>query len=408
MRSPTFALNRFLTAISCLALAVLTVSPCYGVTLETGSRQPSRAVPSKKNPIQYYYTVLPQIDSENTYVNGINDEIKVTTSDHTAIITGTYGSTNQYNGFQGKCTTPNNASTDQFSCNPFQTLDSAYPDTLLQGLSNGDLMQAYDVGYAMLSSCGSSYCPESGLVYNPRNANTSNHGWTTITDPNQGAYSCAVTQVLGINGSRMGVGFYEKNAANGCAQQPFEFYQINGQGQYYYVDLTPPPSVNGEPVTGATANGIDDSGDVAGTLTTFGGQTYGWYYSELGYYVFSIANDATAALGINVDSGIVGDYIDGPNTYGYVISEPENPMPNYTTLPCCNSSSVTVATAVNKAWDISGYYVSGGQTFGFLAACNPCPFANSDRSSRKPSRNPKPSLPMSAHTRPPALNVIRP
>jgi hypothetical protein len=268
--------------------------------------------------------------------------------------------------------------------------------TFLQGLSDaqGD---PHVVGYGMPAGYGCSTC---GLLHYDGE-------WTVIQDPNEGSGPCAITEVQAINDSRMGVGFYKKNIAgslDGCYDQPFEFYLDPAGTAYAYFDLTP-LAPSGQALKTSEAYGINGLGDVAGTLTTMTGNVYGWFYSEMEYNYFSISSGsttfATYARGVNFDDTVVGDYIDGSTTYGFLITSPEaSPTPSATTINANGDSTLTVVNSINltkkytssaETYTIGGWYKASASSVaqGFVARCSKTA-CSPPENALKPDRNSRP------------------
>lgn len=332
------------------ALAV-SQSPCSASALSAHTGSSSRALPATSSGWSFHAvcdTTTANYCSHSNYVTGIN----ATTSG--PYITFYYiDSTNgKYYSFKGASGTP----WYDYTFTPVQCCGGTTTySTVLEDLSDtaGD---PHIVGYG--SSPGYS-CSTCGLLHYDGT-------WTVIQDPNEGSGPCAVTEVEGINDSKMGVGFYEKNktgSLDGCYDLPFEFY-LNAAGTAYeYVDMTPsaPP---GQTLQTSEADGINGLGDVAGTLTTTSGNIYGWFYSELEYNYFSISSGGstfpTYALGLNWDDTVVGDYTDGGTTYGFLVTNPEaSPTPSATTINFNGNSNVTAVRSIN----LTKHYTSGLETY---------------------------------------------
>jgi hypothetical protein len=241
-----------------------------------------------------------------------------------------------------------------------------YASTFLQGLNdNASLATTYQVGYVG-NACGS--CAGTlGVTYE-------NNMWTTIQDPN--AVSCGkVTQVLAINDTQQGVGFYLKLKGTTCVQQAFEFYP-NSNG-YTYIDFSPSPPPGSGQTYSSTANGINTQGDVVGTVT------YGspsqlhnalWYYSELKYYAFRNGSQETFGRGINFNDNVVGDYVDSSGTHGFFVENPQASSPNFVAIDY-SSGNYTVVNSINERGAIAGWYKDANhKSHGFVGVCNgTCP-----------------------------------
>ncbi|HLY02799.1 MAG TPA: hypothetical protein VKR56_09950 [Candidatus Cybelea sp.] len=183
---------------------------------------------------------------------------------------------------------------------------------------------------------GGTLCPSNicGVSYKYGSSSS----WTPITDPNQGAGPCAVTEVLAINDSLEGVGYYEKNVGglDACSQQAFEYYTPEEGGSTVYLDINPTATPAG---ASTEATSINQLGDVVGTLTYTTGTgskektvTEGWLYADLNYYGIPCpslcSGDNLYATGVNFNHNVVG-YYDNPNTSatpvttGFFAKDPE-------------------------------------------------------------------------------------
>jgi hypothetical protein len=290
----------------------------------------------------YSFQTVDDTPNENNYVTGIEDG---------SYIVGAYSGDNiLFHSF--------------YAAYPYSTFtaedDSRYASTFLQGLdNNATLGGAYQVGYA-----GNGLGSTVGDIYHAGK-------WilTPIQDPNEG--SCAVTQVLAINDTRQGVGFYLKPKNGQCEPQAFEFYP-SGNG-YTYVDFSPSPPA-GQTLS-STANGINTLGDVVGTVT-YGSPPHNavWFYSELKYYTFRNGTD-TFGHGVNFNDRVVGDYVDSAGTHGFFVPNPEALNPTFFPIDDSQLSTppYTVVNSINTNQTIAGWYLGGdGHDHGFVGTCNPC------------------------------------
>ncbi|HEV3090628.1 MAG TPA: hypothetical protein VGX91_04190 [Candidatus Cybelea sp.] len=215
-------------------------------------------------------------------MTGINDE---------GVIDGAYSSGSVYGGFAAAP-----SKTPDTTLNPYTTFaaeSDGTRNTYLSGLDNGtgrNVNSEFMAGYA----AGSGGYPQ-GVVLR------GSGGWTgLISDPSQGSGTCAVTEVLGINDSRMGVGFYDTGSGSGpCTEHAFEFYSNVGlTTPYTFVNLTPTdPFGCSQSATSAAATGINVLGDVVGYVTCTTGSsplTAAWMYRQLKYSTLCYTPNVTA------------------------------------------------------------------------------------------------------------------
>jgi hypothetical protein len=339
-------------------LIALTLSSMAVASATTGSS--SLHANSGSSGFTFYTVNVDGKSTKNNYVTGINSSND---------IVGAYLDSGTYYSFLGIPTTPS-AFTYNWTSEQYSDGTPLY-STFLQGLTD-HANTPHVVGYAVQSLCLT--CPTFGLTYLIGQSGPP----TVITDPKQGTTPCNVTEVLGINNSRMGVGYYETNTASGCAQQAFEYYcPEQGDtctGPYQYFDLNPLGPNSAKPAS-SVASGINGLGDVTGTITMSNGQTYGWFYAELRYNYFSIGTNNTFGRGINFDDYVVGSYTNNGVTYGFLVINPQQTQPSYTMIDN-NNASVTVVNSMNlttnKTYTVAGWFQASttSKTHGFVAMCS--------------------------------------
>lgn len=362
MRRLRFAVDRKWFAATSFFIGALVIGLGASSTVVGSARSGSPSLPLHRGAGSSGFTFYTVNDkpNKNNYVTGINSSND---------IVGAYDDSGTYYSFFA---TPPSSTTFNYTFQS-QQYSSGTPlySTFMQGLTD-NASNPHEVGYAVQSNCLT--CPTLGLVYH----SGSGSPWTVITDPHQGTTPCNLTVVLGMNDSRAGVGYYEKNTTSGCTQQAFEFYcpeQGNTcNGPYQYFDMSPLGPGSAKPMS-SSASGINGLGDVTGTLTMSNGQMYGWFYAELKYNYFSIGSFNTYSRGINFDDTVVGSYTNNGTTYGFLVTKPQNASPAYATISN-NSAYVTVASSINltiaATYTISGWFqpTSTSKVEGFVATCS--------------------------------------
>lgn len=319
----------------------------------------------------FYIETVDYNSADNNYITGIDNEYN---------IVGAYTDSNNFNNGLVAYPSPSPTGYPSFTLEDYSE-DYSTDSTFLAGIDNGSPTGAYMVGYAITRSCTSGSCTTVGVVLH-------NGSWSTIQDPSAPTTGkCAVTEVLAMNDSQIGVGFYDtgRTTSGACQSRAFEFYcpaatECTSSNQYTYFDIGPPQQSNS--YTSSTANGINNLGDVVGTATLSSGHSEGWYYSELQY--FWLTNNASsgitdsAALGVNFSDppAVVGYYVDGKGTHGFLVKQVEQTHTTYdTTIDYLqHSPPYTVVNSINKYWAISGWSEGkgpDGTMHGFVGLCSP-------------------------------------
>ncbi len=327
-----------------------------------------------------------------------NDEATTIDDENWIALTATAGP--DVDSYTEAC--PKNSTSNHYTdCDaPFYTASPSPPATgvFLNANNNDDSSIIQYAGYMIFSSPPKGYsCTTCGAVYD-WNASKLKGTWEPlIEDPSD--HSCGVTELLGINGSKFVVGFYETKQAGTCVSRPFEEYLYPyPNGSPVFVNLSVPGS------TSAIATGINNFGDVVGTMTPSSGSgTEAWYYNDFNYDTFYINSNSnnTAALGINDDDGIVGSYTASSTTHGFLAcgGPPScnitTPNPQFTDIDEPNSDNFTVVNSLNTHWAITGQFEDNAGNFkGFVGDCEVvsglfCP-GNSSASPRRLPRGARP------------------
>jgi hypothetical protein len=383
MRFSVLLVKRAMLVTSIFLVAALAAAPRSGAAIGAGKGLPlttpttdPTVCPSYTSAeLSYCYEIVAYTSGSN-YVTGINDF---------GVIDGAYSSGSVYGGFAA---TP--SQTPDTTLNPYTTFtgeSDGTRNTYLDGLNNGtgkNVNSEFMAGYAAGSGGHAQ-----GVVLR------GGGGWTgLISDPaQQSSGQCAVTEVLAINDSRMGVGFYDTGSASPCTQHAFEFYSNVGlTTPYTFVDLTPTDPFGCSPsATSSVATGISTLGDVVGYVSCTTGSsplTAAWFYRQLEYSTFCYTPNVTAvscnansrstyADGINFSDDVVGYYTDGSgNQHGYMINPTTSgatlvhvEIPSYDNTVLWSIMEATESTSQNTYW--TGWvYNNNGNAKGIVGMCN--------------------------------------
>jgi hypothetical protein len=182
--------------------------------------------------------------------------------------------------------------------------------------------------------------------------------WTLLDDSNEGTGDHAVTELLGVNGSEFGVGFYENHVGK---KVPFQV-DITTES---FTELKPPGA------KGAEATGINGKSDITGWEFTSHG-VEGFYLLTGTYYPLSFPDaKATYPLSVNWQSQIAGYYLDSHrHAHGFVLTGPTRGGREqvWQQIDEPKASGGTWVTGINNHDNICGYYVdANGVQHGFVA-----------------------------------------
>lgn len=172
--------------------------------------------------------------------------------------------------------------------------------------------------------------------------------WTVVIDPHT---TGTVNQLLGLNNNGVAAGFYTDSKGNSHG------YTFN-----FHNDTFSAVSVPG--AVSLTATGVNFQGDVSGFYTTKGGATRSFLLLRHGKLVTFTAPGSTntTAFGINNSDEIVGSYVVGTATHGFVWYKGK-----LVTVDDPNGVGNTVITGLNSEGDLVGFYTGGNIVNGFLA-----------------------------------------
>ena len=261
-----------LTMLVFAAIAV-TVSACSsGGTIPSATQPlPNLNADKRSTPSPYSFT-FQTVD----YTEGGKDTRVTEIDERGNVIVGLNGTTQStYSSWVAHSPDPSSTGYQEFRSRNYPGAASTY----MAALSNA----FYQAG-TVFSPPGSLTCTACGVVYYGKGKGTGYGSggcggapcqWTFIQDPNEGTGSCAVTEVLGLSGLNIVVGYYQIGASS-CGSQAFEAY-FNANGEYY-ADFDVPRA---DPNT-TEATGVNELEDVVGTAQ-FGGVTKGWLYVDSVY-----------------------------------------------------------------------------------------------------------------------------
>jgi len=184
--------------------------------------------------------------------------------------------------------------------------------------------------------------------------------WTLIKFYGEGSGKDKVTELLGMNDSELGVGYYLDSSGVSHA------FALNAVTQQF-TGIKPPDE------EGAEAVGINGEGDISGTETTTNGKTEGFFLQDGTYYQFAYPKSKlTQAMGINWQDQIVGDYEDvSGGIHGFVLTDPKagGAKQVWQSVDEPDAVGTTVITDINDDDQICGWYVdSAGNVDGFVAS----------------------------------------
>jgi probable HAF family extracellular repeat protein len=172
-------------------------------------------------------------------------------------------------------------------------------------------------------------------------------GTTTIIQDPTDNNNIFGTMILGINDAGQMIGI------NGAGNLPDNSFLYKNGVFTYFSD-------------GFQATGINNEGEVVGTLIDSSGVQHGAVYNGTTYTTFddpSAAAGETQPTGINNSGQIVGDYFDGNGVqHGFLYSNG-----TFTTIDDPLGSKGTVITGINDQGQIVGSYSDASGLYGFFA-----------------------------------------
>jgi len=357
--------RRNLAAIAFAAIAV-GIGACSGNGTTSSSNQLLPKVKSDHStPPPYTFTFAPvdyTLGGDQTRVNGIDER--------SAIVVGVSGTgPSSYSSWTAHTPLPLSTGFREFRTHDYPGASGTYMAAMSSGFYQaGTVFSPPPSGGLACNACGVVHYNQGiGSGYDGDKCGSTQCEWTFMVDPNEGSGQCAVTQVTGLGGLNMVVGYYQQGASS-CGTQAFEGY-YNSSGTYF-ADF----SVPGADSNTTEATGMNEEGETVG-VAQFNGHTAGWYYKEAEYCTdLSAPNSkATYPTGVNWQDQVVGYYVDSSqNTHGFMLLNPDAPASSqvWETVDDPLASGYTMVSHINTHHTITGWYkdASGG-IHGFVGTC---------------------------------------
>lgn len=315
------------------AFTVVMIAACNGPSAVPSATdallaQHAAKIPKpSQTPYQFSFTTLD--NPSNTSFN------QITGVDELGQVVGNYGN--------GSKSDPSNGYTSLSPYTTFKIIDypSAISTTLTSINSGGKIFAGYFVDNA------NDYTTW-GFIRN--------HGiWSQYKDFGTPRGHNSINELLGINDAGIAVGFYVNSSGDDV---PYEL-AIN-----HFTNFKPPGFVS------ATATGINQRGDVTGSETLASKATEGWLLRGGVYSQFTYPGSTmTEALSLNYQEQVVGAYVDGKGTHGFILTNPGSPNGKFwQSIDEPNAAGTTEITGISGHHTITGWYVdSDGNTNGFVA-----------------------------------------
>jgi hypothetical protein len=357
--------NRKLAAVVFAVVAVV-AGACSGngPTASSGQQLPTVKRGHPSTPPPYTFTFQP-VD----YKQGGSDSRVTGITEKANVIVGLNGTTpNSYSSWTAHTPLPLSTAYREFRTKNYPGAAGTYMSTMTNAFYQaGTVFSPPPNGNLACTTCGIvHYNQGSGTGYNGGCGITACL-WTFIQDPNEGTGICAVTEVLGLAGTSLVVGYYEKGASS-CGSQAFEASaSVSGET---FADFNVPGA---DPNT-TQATGVNEKGQTVGSAE-FSGLAEGWYYDAALYSTQLAAPGSTGTypLGINWEGQVVGYYTDSKqNSHGFLLLNPAAPPSQqiWETVDEPVAVNYTVVSAINTHRSITGWYKDAyGHLHGFVGTC---------------------------------------
>jgi hypothetical protein len=317
-----------------LGLCALLLSACNG---PAASSSPPGMIPARSKvpspattgtPIPFTFITVDDPNSNTNMVTGINQLAKVV---------GTFGGGS--------------------ASNIAESYDSVPPYTRFLGLN-------YPGAQGTVATSLTSNKTIAGYVISPQQLSgtwafvRTNGVWALMKNHKEGSGTSAVTEILGINDSKLAVGFFLNTAG---VSVPFVLDTATEQ----FTSLNPPNAI------GAVATGINGKGNISGTETLSGGAQIGYYLQTGTYYQIAYPKALmTQVLSLNWQDQVVGEYEDAGGIHGFLLDNPTSGggARQWQSVDEPNAVGATVITGIDNHDDICGWYIdSAGHVNGFVA-----------------------------------------
>jgi hypothetical protein len=324
--------------MSRLAAAVLAcgvaLSACSGSSLSSLSGAPSqRLTPPLGGASAHYQTsyTFQTVDDPVSTVNEVNG------IDALSNIVGTVGSGSPSSPLVGYTSSPPYKSFTQISFGNAQ-------GTVAMSSPVSNIVAGYVINPSQLTGIWA-FIDVNGL-------------FTLLKDRKEGTGKNGVTELLSVNVSQIGVGFYITKTGSTIPVEAMVATE-------HFTALHPPGMLNAE------ATGINAVDDVSGWETTANG-TNGFLFRIGSYYKLSYSGASTTeALGLNATDEIAGFYAGSDGIkHGFILTGATLSPSQQVWQKIDDPSGVngTVVTGINDLGDICGYYIDSNKVqHGFIA-----------------------------------------
>jgi hypothetical protein len=238
---------------------------------------------------------------------------------------------------------------------PSHGFNSTLPYTKFRGMNYPDAVSTVATSLSSISEIFAGYFVDNSAGHHTWGFIRNKGIWSQYKDYKTPKGPNSVNELLGVSDSDVAVGFYTDSYGHDV---PYEL--VDGR----YHALQPPGAVS------AMATGINKIGDITGTVTLTSQVTEGWilrngFYSEFSYP----GSSSTQASAVNYEDQVVGSYVDGQGTHGFILDRPASPTEMFwQSIDEPKAAGTTVITSINSHHTISGCYVdASGNTDGFVA-----------------------------------------
>jgi hypothetical protein len=365
-RIPASSRQNF-AALAFAAIAV-TIAACSGNGTTPSSS--SSLLPTVKSnhtatPPPYTYTFQPvdnTLGGQDSRVTAINEKAST--------VLGLNGTTpNTYDSWSAHTPLPSSTSFREFRTKDYPGAGGTYMAAMTSDFYQaGTVFAPPPSGGLACTACGVIHFNKGSGINYGSGCGSSACEWTFFADPNEGAGNCAATNVLGMSGRNVVVGYYLQGS-NSCGTQAFEGY-FDTSGAEYFADFDVPGA---DPNT-TQATGVNEEGNAVGTAS-FKGRPQGWFYIDATYCTGLQAPDSSATypLSINWEDQVAGYYFDNnQHAHGFLLLNPSAMRSKqvWETVDDPAANGYTVVSDINTHHYITGWYQDKYSTLhGFVGTC---------------------------------------